>query len=166
MAQQRVPDPPQSAPPAATAGASGVSFPSIDFSAIRVPTEVSRSGTAAGEVTATTSRPPATTPDVSPQSPESIRQLLLSSPEQLAIVRARNPVLAEAVNDAKKFASIIEEQQKRMRDEMRLRMADPFDVEAQRRIAENIQQTNIDASMEHAMEFLPESFGQVSRKRK
>ena len=61
-------------------------------------------------------------------------------------------------------AVLLEQQQARSeRDRLRMRMltADPFDIEAQRLMAEEIRQSNIDANMEAAMEHSPESFGSV-----
>lgn len=39
--------------------------------------------------------------------------------------------------------------------------ADPMDMDAQRRIAELIEQSNINENYENAMEHTPESFGRV-----
>lgn len=63
------------------------------------------------------------------------------------------------------FSSLIRQLQQaraeRERQRLRLVNADPFDLEAQRLIADEIRQKNIDANMEAAMEFNPESFGTV-----
>jgi len=99
--------------------------------------------------------------------PAVIRDMLLANPEQLALLRHNNPRLAEALSsgDLAKFASVLHEQQEVRRDKERQRIrmvtADPFDMEAQRMIASEIQQENINANMEAAMEYVPESFGTV-----
>ncbi|CAM1324745.1 DDI2 (predicted) [Pycnogonum litorale] len=104
-----------------------------------------------------------------PQSddPEHIRQMFLSNPEQLSLLKQNNPRLAEALlsGDLEQFDKIRKEQmeQKAEKDRQRIRMlnADPFDSEAQKLIAEEIRLKNIDMNMETAMEYHPESFGQV-----
>ncbi|XP_045624597.1 protein DDI1 homolog 2 isoform X5 [Procambarus clarkii] len=99
--------------------------------------------------------------------PAVIRDMLMANPEQLALLRHNNPKLAEALTsgDLEKFASVLREQQeiRRDREQQRIRLltADPFDMEAQRLIANEIQQENINANMEAAMEYNPESFGTV-----
>ena len=60
------------------------------------------------------------------------------------------------------------EQQRKERSEqerarLRLLTADPFDLEAQRMIAEEIRMENVNQNMETAMEHNPEAFAEVSR---
>ncbi|CAG2118991.1 unnamed protein product, partial [Medioppia subpectinata] len=118
-----------------------------DFSSISIPSVSQRTNSSAS-------------------SPQQIRETLLSNPEQIARLKVNNPQLAEALEAGlPQFTKVLEEQQKNRSDaerrRIRMLLADPFDSEAQRMIADEIKQQQIDNNMETAMEYLPESFGQV-----
>ncbi|XP_023796095.1 protein DDI1 homolog 2 isoform X2 [Cyanistes caeruleus] len=142
-------------------------LPRIDFSSIAVP----------GTSTQQQQQPPAQRPRPSPpdapplaqglENPALLREMLLANPHELSLLKERNPPLAEALlsGDLEKFTRVLLEQQqdraRREQERIRLYSADPFDLEAQAKIEEDIRQQNIEENMTIAMEEAPESFGQV-----
>uniref|UniRef100_A0A672H3A8 Protein DDI1 homolog 2-like n=1 Tax=Salarias fasciatus TaxID=181472 RepID=A0A672H3A8_SALFA len=146
-------------------------LPHIDFRSITVP------GTSSASNQRGAIRPqvqPPSTPmafrGTSPQGlddPALLQQMLLSNPHELSLLKERNPPLAEALlsGDLERFTKVLLEQQqdraKREQERIRLLTADPFDLEAQAKIEEDIRQHNVEENMTIAMEEAPESFGQV-----
>merc|ERR1719420_2083437 len=132
--------------------------PSWDFSQIQIPSNLLGGG-------AGPSQP--SQPARNEEDPAWIREMLQANPDQLALLKQNNPRLAESYESGnlEEFAKVLKEQQnaRREREALRIRMmnADPFDLEAQRLIAKEIEQKNIDQNMELAMEASPESFGSV-----
>ncbi|XP_046669766.1 protein DDI1 homolog 2-like isoform X1 [Homalodisca vitripennis] len=130
----------------------------LDFSSIQVPG-------AAMSPTSGRAGPAGITPRM--DDPAYVRDLFMANPDQLALLKQNNPRLADALATGRLevFANVMREQMKERerRQEQRLRMmnAHPFDTEAQRLIAEEIKQKNIEANMEAAMEYNPETFGTV-----
>lgn len=147
----------------------------IDFSTIKLPNmpqmsnipqmtnmsqsiPQSQSGTAVGSPT-TSSRA---------EEIERLRQSLLKNPDQVTLLKQNNPRLAEAFlsGDKEVFAEVLNlqlaEKSERERKRIQMMNADPFDPEAQRLIAEEIRQDNVNSNMEAAIEYHPESFGQVT----
>nr|XP_037873508.1 DNA-damage inducible protein isoform X3 [Bombyx mori] len=131
---------------------------SLDFSNIQVPT-----------TSANTSMASRNTPVE--EDPRIIREMFLANPDQLALLKQNNPRLADALltGSLDTFAAVLREQilarterqQQRISLTSRMMNSDPFDTEAQRMIAEEIRQKNIEANMEAAMEYNPETFGTV-----
>lgn len=96
-----------------------------------------------------------------------IFEALRSDPARIASLRVNNPRLADAFDKGlEEFIKLLSEQNEaRIQAEqrrIRMLMADPFDSEAQHMIAEEIRQQQIESNMENAMEYLPESFGEVT----
>uniref|UniRef100_A0A8C7EDY7 DNA damage inducible 1 homolog 2 n=3 Tax=Nothoprocta TaxID=8806 RepID=A0A8C7EDY7_NOTPE len=142
-------------------------LPRIDFSSIAVP------GTSAQQQRRPPAQPPRPSPPEAPAFPQGLdnpallREMLLANPHELSLLKERNPPLAEALlsGDLEKFTRVLVEQQqdraRREQERIRLYSADPFDLEAQAKIEEDIRQQNIEENMTIAMEEAPESFGQV-----
>merc|ERR1719186_340461 len=141
---------------------------SWDFSQIQIPTNLLGGGGAgASGLGASASGAGTSQQSRNEEDPARIREMLQANPDQLALLKQNNPRLAEAFesDNLEEFAKVLKEQQgaRREREAQRIRMmnADPFDLEAQRLIATEIAQKNIDQNMELAMEASPESFGSV-----
>ena len=98
------------------------------------------------------------------------RSQLLSDPNLMQQLRESQPEIADAaMNNPAKFKELYiarGDRYRQMQEEKaqmeQLLMADPFDVDAQRKIEEAIRQERVLENMEHAMEFSPESFGRVT----
>ncbi|XP_012728753.1 protein DDI1 homolog 2 isoform X2 [Fundulus heteroclitus] len=153
-------------------------LPRIDFRSITVPgTSSSANQPAAPLPQPQAPQPRAAQPSTptafrgpSPQgldNPALLQQMLLSNPHELSLLKERNPPLAEALlsGDLERFTKVLLEQQqdraRREQERIRLLTADPFDLEAQAKIEEEIRQHNVEENMTIAMEEAPESFGQV-----
>lgn len=101
---------------------------------------------------------------------EMIREQVLGDPWLMSQLRERQPELANAAqNDPARFAHLYREHSQRTaaaelerQRALELLTADPFDVDAQRRIEEQIRQEQIDENMQHAFDYRPEAFGRVT----
>jgi DNA damage-inducible protein 1 len=96
---------------------------------------------------------------------EMMRLQLLGDPELMRQMRDVQPELAHAAqHDPARFAELLKHTHEAM--DMQQRQfsqydADPFDIEAQKKIEEAIRRQAILENMEHAMEYSPEAFGKV-----
>ncbi|KAI0741480.1 hypothetical protein C8Q80DRAFT_138510 [Daedaleopsis nitida] len=100
------------------------------------------------------------------QDSEMMRLQVLGDPALMNQLRQVNPELADAAqNDPTRFSEILRTTHQRQLEAERERgllEADPFSIEAQRRIEEAIQQQAVLENMEHALEYSPEVFGRVT----
>ena len=98
---------------------------------------------------------------------ELMRQQILQSPSMQQNLRQHNPVLLDAaLRSPQEFKQVITQQRAKVQEmqaaQEELLNADPFDVEAQKKIEESIRQDRVTENLEHAIEYSPESFGNVS----
>ncbi|KAF6211948.1 hypothetical protein GE061_012465 [Apolygus lucorum] len=100
--------------------------------------------------------------------PERIRDLLMSNPEHMSALKQNNPRLYKALKSgqleefAKELNDQLTQRERTERQRLKLMQSNPFDPEAQRLIAEDIRMKNIEANMEAALEYNPETFGLVT----
>jgi DNA damage-inducible protein 1 len=85
---------------------------------------------------------------------EVLRNQILNNPALRQQLQQQNPLLTQALQNPAQFERIFNEMQ-------RIQNADPFDVQAQLKIEEEIRRRNIEENMSSALEFHPESFGSV-----
>ncbi|OAF61564.1 DNA damage-inducible protein 1 [Pseudogymnoascus destructans] len=102
------------------------------------------------------------------QDPEVIRLQLLGNPRMRQEVQRAQPELAAAVENPQRFAQLFRQMQDQERRERMMRQqhladlnADPFDIDAQTRIAEMIREERVQENLQNAIEHNPEVFGRV-----
>ncbi len=95
--------------------------------------------------------------------PETIRLQLLGNPEMRQQAISQRPELAAVIDNPERFAQVLREMQEQEREEqMRRRQqiadlnADPFDIDAQMRIAEMIREERVQENLQNAIEHNPE----------
>lgn len=127
----------------------------------RVSNEVQRQGQGIGD-----SRRDqiSTSQSSSPQAdPETIRQQALRDPRVVARIRSAQPELADAISDPIRFREVFQNVHRRQAEaeaekqqELAMLNADPFDINAQRRIEEIIRQERVMENLQSAMDHTPE----------
>lgn len=100
--------------------------------------------------------------------PETLRLQVLGDPRIRQQVTQQTPELAAVVEDPERFAVMVRQMQDREREEQARRRqhiaelnADPFDIDAQMRIAEMIREERVQENLQNAIEHNPEVFGRV-----
>lgn len=95
--------------------------------------------------------------------PETIRLQLLGNPELRQQAISQRPELAGVIESPERFAQALQQMQDHERDEQNRRRqqiadlnADPFDIDAQMRIAEMIREERVQENLQNAIEHNPE----------
>ena len=105
-----------------------------------------------------------------PLNPAALRAHLMANAQVMGQLRVEQPQLAELIvaGDLGKMVEYFTRQHSRRREQLRKRVdlerriaADPFDIEAQKELEEQIRQENVHENMANAMEYTPEVFGNV-----
>ncbi|KAF5371209.1 hypothetical protein D9758_004111 [Tetrapyrgos nigripes] len=99
------------------------------------------------------------------QDSEMMRLQLLGDPNLMRQLRETQPEIADAAqHNPQRFAQLLRQHHERLEGQREIERlnADPYDIEAQRRIEEAIRQQAVMENMEHALEYSPESFGKVA----
>ncbi|XP_062223790.1 protein DNA-DAMAGE INDUCIBLE 1-like isoform X1 [Phragmites australis] len=109
-------------------------------------------------------------PDGSAVNPQAFQQHIRSDSQLMAQLLQNDPSLAQAIlgNDINELQSTLRsrhqqrmELKRKQEEELALMYADPFDVEAQKKIEAAIRQKGIDENWEAALEHNPEAFARV-----
>ncbi|KAI4366216.1 hypothetical protein MLD38_022120 [Melastoma candidum] len=109
-------------------------------------------------------------PDGSALNPAALQQQLRQDSNLIAQLFQNDPEFAQAIvgNDLNRLQEILRarhrqrsELRRQQEEELALLDADPFDVEAQRKIEEAIRQKGIDENWAAALEYNPEAFARV-----
>jgi len=112
----------------------------------------------------------AVNPDGTAINPIALLRHLRGDPSIMSQLQQSNPQLAQAVSNdnIELFQNLLRQQhqqrllmQQQRQQEIDLMNADPFDVEAQKKIEEAIRQKNVDENWEAAIEHNPEAFARV-----
>ncbi|KAJ3262611.1 DNA damage-inducible protein 1 [Boothiomyces macroporosus] len=94
---------------------------------------------------------------------EQVRRRILADPTLRFQMIQQYPPMEQALNNPQQFERIFNEMQRQAQMQRQAISVsdDPFDIESQRRIEEEIRKQNIQQNLGNAMEHHPESFGRV-----
>jgi len=113
-------------------------------------------------------RPPNQQARGSYPDPETIRLQLLGNPEMRQQAISQRPELAAVIDNPERFAQVLQQMQRQEREEQDRRRRqieelndDPFNIDAQMRIAEMIREERVQENLQNAIEHNPEVFGRV-----